>query len=113
VNLDNLKLGAKALLPIALMAAIVVAMIAFGGMKLNGVSAAASDIIERRTVGRLTIDRARISVVNLVYNVFSQLTFDSDDPSGNAAAARGSTRRPRCCRRRPTRSSASRRDFWR
>jgi len=87
VNLDNLKLSAKALLPIALMAAIVVAMIAFGGMKLNGVSAAASDIIERRTVGTLTIDRARISVVNLVYNVFGQLTFDSDDPSGKAAVA--------------------------
>ena len=87
MNLDNLKLSAKALLPIVLMAAIVVAMVAFGGFKLSGVSAAASDIIERRTVGTLAIDRARVSVVNIVYNVFGELTFDSDGPQAKAAEA--------------------------
>jgi len=85
VNINNLKLGAKALLPIALMAAIVVAMVAFGGLKLSGVSSTASDIIERRAVGTLEIDRARVSVANIVYDVFGALTFDSDEPSGKAA----------------------------
>ncbi len=85
MNLDNLKLSAKALLPIVLMAAIVVAMVAFGGFKLSGVSAAASDIIERRMVGTLAIDRARVSVVNIVYNVFGELTFDNSGPQAKAA----------------------------
>jgi methyl-accepting chemotaxis protein len=87
VNIDNLKLGAKALLPIVLMAAIVVAMVAFGGLKLSGVSSAASDIIERRAVGTLEIDRARVSVTNIVYDVFGALTFDNGEPSGKAANA--------------------------
>jgi methyl-accepting chemotaxis protein len=87
VNIDNLKLGAKALLPIVLMAAIVVAMVAFGGLKLSGVSSAASDIIERRAAGTLDIDRARVSVVNIVYDVFAATTFDSNEPSGKAAKA--------------------------
>ena len=76
MNVDNLKLGAKALLPIVLMAAIVVAMVAFGGFKLSGVSSTASDIIERRAAGTLDIDRARVSVVNIVYDVFAATTFD-------------------------------------
>ena len=67
------------------MAAIVVAMVAFGGFKLSGVSAAASDIIERRMVGTLAIDRARVSVVNIVYNVFGELTFDNSGPQAKAA----------------------------
>ena len=87
MNIDNLKLGAKALLPIVLMAAIVVAMVAFGGLKLSGVSSAASDIIERRAVGTLEIDRARVSVTNIVYDVFGALTFDNGEPSGKAANA--------------------------
>jgi methyl-accepting chemotaxis protein len=85
VNVDNLKLGAKALLPIVLMAAIVVAMVAFGGFKLSGVSSTASDIIERRAAGTLDIDRARVSVVNIVYDVFAATTFDGNEPSGQAA----------------------------
>jgi methyl-accepting chemotaxis protein len=87
VNVNNLKLGAKTLLPIALMAAIIVAMVAFGGLKLSGVSAIASDMIERRAVGTLEIDRARVSVANIVYDVFGALTFDSNEPSGKAANA--------------------------
>ena len=87
MNIDNLKLGAKALLPIVLMAAIVIAMVAFGGMKLSGVSSVASDIIERRTVGTLAVDRARVSVVNIVYNVFGELTFDNSGPQAKAAEA--------------------------
>ena len=87
MNVDNLKLGAKALLPIVLMAAIVVAMVAFGGFKLSGVSSTASDIIERRAAGTLDIDRARVSVVNIVYDVFAATTFDGNEPSGEAAKA--------------------------
>ena len=123
MNINNLKLGAKALLPIALMAAIVVAMVAFGGFKLSGVSSTASDIIERRTVGTLEIDRARVSVVNIVYDVFGELTFDSGgprarrprqvSPTRSPRGRRASTKPPHCCRRRPTRSRNSRRDSWR
>jgi methyl-accepting chemotaxis protein len=87
VNIDNLKLSVKALLPILLMAAIVIGMIAFGGFELSGVSGRSSDIIERRAVGTLTIDRARISVINIVYNVFANLAFDSSEPQGKAAEA--------------------------
>ena len=87
MTIDNLKLSAKALLPIVLMAAIVIAMIGFGGYELNGVSSKASDIIERRAVGTLAIDRARVSVVNVVYNVFGALTFEDSGPQAKAVKA--------------------------
>ena len=60
MNIDNLKLRTKVLIPLTLMAAMVVAMVVFGATRLIGVSATASDIIEKRDLAAVELTRAAI-----------------------------------------------------
>ncbi len=87
MSLDNLTLRTKALIPVALMGLVVLAVIAFGGFKLAGVSATAGDIIARRTLGTLELSHARDDLMEAMYDVFGVVAFDSDRPQGKAAAA--------------------------
>jgi methyl-accepting chemotaxis protein len=87
VSCDNLSLRTKAVLPVALMGLVILAMVALGGLKLSGVSAAAGDVIERRALGTLALSRARGVLVAAAYDVFGALDFGPDALQGRNAAA--------------------------
>jgi methyl-accepting chemotaxis protein len=86
VTIDNLKLRTKTLIPLTLMGVVIIALLVFGGLKLNGVSSTAGDIIERRTLGTLALSQARVDLMEAMYDIFGILAFDSDRPQGQAAS---------------------------
>jgi methyl-accepting chemotaxis protein len=85
MNIDNLKLRTKVLIPLALMAAVVVAMVAFGATRLIGVSATASDIIEKRDLAAVELTRAANAMSGVPHAVFAVLLYDQDDKARKAA----------------------------
>jgi len=86
MSFDNLALRTKILVPTALMALVILAIVGFGGFKLSGVGATADDLIERRALGTLALARARVDLMAAVYDVFGALNFGSDAMQGKAAA---------------------------
>ena len=87
MNVDNLKLRTKILIPLTLMAAMVVAMVAFGATRLIGVSATASDIIEKRDLAAVELTRAAAAMSGVPHAVFAILLYDQDDKARKAAKA--------------------------
>ena len=85
MNIDNLKLRTKVLIPLMLMAAVVVAMVAFGATRLIGVSATASDIIEKRDLAAVELTRAANAMSGVPHAVFAMLLYDQDDKARKAA----------------------------
>ena len=85
MKIDNLKLRTKTLVPLALMATIVFAMVAFGASRLIGISRSASEIIENRDVASNLIARAARYMLESSYDVFGALVFDANDSQGRAA----------------------------
>ena len=118
MNIDNLKLRTKVLIPLTLMAAVVVAMVVFGATRLIGVSATASDIIEKRDLAAVELTRAATAMSGVPHAVFAVLLYDQDDKARKAAkqdfealvpeAGKLLTRRPRTCPTRRPRSASSR-----
>ena len=84
MTIDNLRLRTKMLMPLALMALTVMAMVAFGASKLSRVSSVASDIIERRGVALADMIRASRRVTAVPYDVLGNLSFDPQTPEGKA-----------------------------
>jgi methyl-accepting chemotaxis protein len=87
MNVDNLKLRTKMLIPLTMMALTVLAMVAFGATKLSGISAAANDIIDHRALAATTLVRATRSMILVPYSVFGSLFYDSDSQEGREADA--------------------------
>jgi hypothetical protein len=58
LKIDNIKLRTKILIPLALMAAGVLAVAAFGASRLARVSSTASEIIERRDLAAMVLAQA-------------------------------------------------------
>jgi methyl-accepting chemotaxis protein len=79
-KIDNLKLRTKILIPLALMAAGVLAVAALGATRLMRVSATASVIIERRDVAAMELARASHLMAAAPHAVFAILLYDKDDP---------------------------------
>jgi methyl-accepting chemotaxis protein len=87
MSIDNLRLRTKAIIPLVMMAATVLAMVGFGAVKLSGISSTASEIIEHRDLAVATQARATRSMVLVPYYVFANLTYDSDSPEGRGVDA--------------------------
>ena len=83
--IDNFKLRTKVLIPLALMAAVVIAMVVFGATRLIGVSATASDIIEKRDLAAVELTRAASAMSGVPHAVFAVLLYDQDDKARKAA----------------------------
>ncbi len=87
MKIDNLKLRTKVLIPLGLMVAVVVAMVVFGATRLIGVSATASDIIEKRDLAAVELTRAAAAMSGVPHAVFAVLLYDQDDKARKAAKA--------------------------
>jgi methyl-accepting chemotaxis protein len=85
MTIDNLKLRTKVVIPLMVMAAVVVAMVAFGATRLIGVSATASDIIEKRDLGAVELTRAAAAMSGVPHAIFAVLLYDQDDAARKAA----------------------------
>ena len=85
MNIDNFRLRTKVLIPLTLMAAVVIAMVAFGATRLVGVSATASDIIEKRDLAAVELTRAAAAMSGVPHAVFAVLLYDQDDKARKAA----------------------------
>ena len=85
MNIDNLKLRTKVVIPLTLMAAMVVAMVVFGATRLIGVSATASDIIEKRDLAAVELTRAASAMSGVPHAVFATLLYDQDDKARKAS----------------------------
>ena len=86
MSIDNLKLRTKVLIPLALMAAVVLAMVAFRREPAESASPRmASDIIEKRDVAAVELTRAAGAMSGVTHAVFAVLLYDQDDPARKAA----------------------------
>jgi methyl-accepting chemotaxis protein len=85
MSIDNLKLRTKVFIPLALMAAVVLAMVAFGATRLVGVAGTASDIIEKRDLAAMELTRAAGAMSGVTHAVFAVLLYDQDDPARKAS----------------------------
>jgi methyl-accepting chemotaxis protein len=83
--LDDVSLRTKNLAPLAIMAATVLAMVAFGAMRLTAVSSTASEIIEKRSHASIDISRAGRFVVIISHAVYSAVVNDGGSGAGVAA----------------------------
>jgi methyl-accepting chemotaxis protein len=85
MTLDDLSLRTKNLAPLAIMAATVLAMVAFGATRLIAVSSTASEIIEKHDHASVEISRAGTFVTKIPYAVYGVILTDEDSPAGQAA----------------------------
>ena len=94
MNIDNLKLRTKTLIPLVVMAFVILAMVAFGALNLSSISNKASEIIEHRDMAVSRMIRSSRTMMQAPYSVFGTLLFDSGTPEGRAAT-KGSRMRSR------------------
>ena len=87
MSLDNLKLRFKSLIPLALAACTILAMVAFGAERLTEVSGAANAIIQNRDAGAVALASATQRVAFLPYAVMSVGEYDSASPEVDSAKA--------------------------
>src|SRR5579872_6791387 len=85
MNFDNLRLRTKVLIPLALMAAVVLAISTFGASRLIRVSSTAGDIVERRDVAAVELTRAANVMSSVPHVVFALLLYDQNDPAREAS----------------------------
>ena len=85
MTIDNLKLSSKSLLPLALMALTVIAMVTFGGEQLVSISDVAGQVIQERDVGVTEVVRFTRQVVALPADLLASIAYDSAEPEGVAA----------------------------
>jgi methyl-accepting chemotaxis protein len=85
MSIDNLKLRTKVLIPLMVMATMVVAMVVFGATRLIGVSATASDIIEKRDLAAVELTRAAGAMSGVPHAIFAVLLYDQDDAARKTA----------------------------
>jgi methyl-accepting chemotaxis protein len=86
MSVDDLRLRTKSMIPLGIMAMTVIAMVAFGAVRLAGVASDASDIIEKRDLAAMKSANASRLIVNLPYAADAGLLYDSNSLAGMAAA---------------------------
>jgi hypothetical protein len=82
LRIDNLKLRTKMLIPLALMAIGVLFVAAFGAMRLVGISATASEIIEHRQLAAIELNHAAQIMQAVPHAVFATLLYGENDLAG-------------------------------
>ena len=82
MKIDNLKLRTKNMIPLGIMTITVVAMVAFGAVRLLGVSDTASILIEQRDAGALKLSMAGRTIVLVPYSIFGGILFDGNSKPG-------------------------------
>ncbi|MEJ1937791.1 hypothetical protein WDZ92_46965, partial [Nostoc sp. NIES-2111] len=87
MNIDDLKLRTKLLIPLVTMAFVAMSMVAFGIVQLTSISRTASDIIERKDMAATFMERANQSMLEVPYSVLGILAFDPNSVEGKAANA--------------------------
>jgi len=87
MNIDNLKLRTKGLIPLVIMTLVVAGMVAFGAAKLAAISDAAGEIIEHRDVAAVDLVRATRAMMEAPYSAFGALLYDPNAPEGKIAVA--------------------------
>jgi methyl-accepting chemotaxis protein len=85
MSLNDWKLRTKSLVPLGMLCLTVLAMVAFGALRLNDQSKEAREIIEQRDVGVLDLARAGRAALFIPYDVFGAILFDNAAPQGVAA----------------------------
>ncbi len=85
MRIDHWKLRTKALLPLLIMAATLVGMVAFGALRLSDISSSANAIIQGRDLGAQQMTRASRDLTLLGDNILAVNTFGADSPEGKAA----------------------------
>ncbi len=82
MRIDNLKLRTKSLIPLAVMAIAVFAMVAFAAQKLIAISEAAGEIIDHRDKAANYAARAALAMMMAPYSVSGALIYDASFPRG-------------------------------
>ena len=85
MRIDHWKLRTKALLPLLIMAATLVGMVAFGALRLSDISSSANAIIQGRDLGAQQMTRASRDLTLLGDDILAVNTFGADSPEGKAA----------------------------
>ncbi len=85
MRIDHWKLRTKALLPLLIMAATLVGMVAFGALRLSDISSSANAIIQGRDLGAQQMTRASRTLTLLGDDILAVNTFGADSPEGKAA----------------------------
>ena len=86
MNIDNLRLRTKMLIPLVILAVVVLGMALFGSIKLSNISGAAGEIIERRDMSATRLTRASREMLLAPYDAMVSLVFDGDSAPAHAAA---------------------------
>jgi methyl-accepting chemotaxis protein len=87
VKIDNLSLGAKALIPLAVMCLAVAGIVAFGAYRLDNLSRSAGEIIAHRDKAAIFVARATGTTMMAPYSAFGALVYDGSSPEGRTAQA--------------------------
>jgi methyl-accepting chemotaxis protein len=82
-----MKLRTKALLPLMLMAATMLVMVAYGALRLSEISSTANAIIQRRDLGLEEMVRSTRRMTLLVNDILAVSSYDGRSPEGRAAIA--------------------------
>ncbi len=85
MNIDNLKLRTKSLIPLAVMAIVVFAMLAFAAQKLTSISETAREIMEHRDKAANYTARATLAMMMAPCSASGALIYDGSSPEGRAA----------------------------
>ena len=117
MRIDHWKLRTKALLPLLIMAATLVGMVAFGALRLSDISSNANAIIQGRDLGAQQMTRASRRLTLLGDDILAVNTLAPTAPKARPplwifrlprARPEGCSTRPRtCCRIRGWRSGSS------
>jgi len=76
MNIDNLKLQTKMLIPLMAISVVVVGMLGFSAIELNTVSRKASAIIRERDGGVMLLTRANRRMLDTINAVYSTFVYD-------------------------------------
>ena len=87
MNLNDMKLRTKNLIPLGIMALTVLVMVAFAAMKLSDLSARSREIIEQRDVATFDCVRASRITSNIVLDLYSVVLNDDESEQAKIAQA--------------------------
>ena len=87
MNIDNLSLGKKALIPLVVMILAVAGIVGFGAWRLDSLSRSAGEIIAHRDKAAIFVARATGTTMMAPYSAFGALVYDGSSPEGRTAQA--------------------------
>jgi methyl-accepting chemotaxis protein len=85
LRIDNLRLGAKALIPLVVMSLAVLGIVGFGAYRLDGLARSAGEIIAHRDKAAIFVARATGTTMMAPYSAFGALVYDGSSMEGRTA----------------------------